>query len=123
MSFTQGDVRELQTAKAAIRAGIEILISEAGVSDDEIKTVYIAGGFGRRLNIKKACEIGLLPPRLAGRYRAVGNSSLGGCVKILEHGFDGTEHIRKVSQDFPLAENERFTELYLKYMSFGETEL
>ena len=123
VTFTQGDVRELQTAKAAIRAGIEILISESGVSDDEIKTVYIAGGFGRRLNIKKACEIGLLPPRLAGKYRAVGNSSLGGCVKILEHGFDGTEHIRKVSQDFPLAENERFTELYLKYMSFGETEL
>ena len=116
--FTQGDVRELQTAKAAIRAGLEILIRESGVREEDIKTVYIAGGFGRRLNIEKACAIGLLPPRFIGRYRAVGNSSLGGCVKILDNGFDGTEYIRSISRDFPLAENERFTEMYLKHMSF-----
>lgn len=118
--FTQSDMRELQTAKAAIRAGIELLLECSGADETDIKTIYIAGGFGKRLNIKKACAIGLLPPRFLGRYRAVGNSSLGGCVKMLEHGFDGAEYIRHISRDFPLAEHERFSEIYLDHMNFAK---
>lgn len=118
--INQRDIRELQTAKGAIRAGIEILISEYGIDESEISRVYIAGGFGKRLNADKACTIGLLPPRLAGKYMAVGNSSLGGCAKLLDNadGFEHTDRIRKISKDFPLAENERFTDLYIKYMDF-----
>ena len=120
--FTQKDVREIQTAKSAIRAGIEILIAESGVCERDIKTVYIAGGFGKRLNIEKACAIGLLPQRFAGRYRAVGNSSLGGCVKILDSrdGFERTEYIRGTAKDFSLAENEKFADMYIKYMEFSD---
>lgn len=120
--FTQKDLREIQTAKGAIRAGIELLIAESGVSESDIKTVYIAGGFGQRLNIVKACRIGLLPERFMGRYRAVGNSSLGGCVKILDNddGFERTELIRSISNDFALAENEKFTDEYIKYMDFPD---
>lgn len=118
--FTQKDVRELQTAKAAVRAGIEILLDEYGADEDEIKCVYIAGGFGKRLNIAKACRIGLLPDRFRGRYKAAGNSSLGGCVKLLENkdGFECIDKIRAVSEDFPLAEKEGFTEMFIKYMEF-----
>lgn len=118
--INQLDIRELQTAKGAIRAGIEILISEYGIDESEISRVYIAGGFGKRLNTDKACAIGLLPPQLAGKYISVGNSSLGGCAKLLDNpdGFEHTDMIRRISKDFPLAENERFTDLYIKYMDF-----
>lgn len=118
--INQSDIRELQTAKGAIRAGIEILISEYGIDESEISLVYIAGGFGKRLNADKACAIGLLPPQLAGKYISVGNSSLGGCAKLLDNpdGFEHTDMIRRISRDFPLAENERFTDLYIKYMDF-----
>ncbi len=118
--FTQKDVRELQTAKAAVRAGIEILLEEYGADESEIQRVYIAGGFGKRLNIEKACRIGLLPNRFAGKYKAVGNSSLGGCVKLLENqdGFECIDRIRDVSEDFPLAEKEGFAGMFMKYMEF-----
>ncbi|MGN0162922.1 MAG: ASKHA domain-containing protein, partial [Candidatus Ornithomonoglobus sp.] len=118
--FTQKDVRELQTAKAAVRAGIEILLEEYGAEEDKIQNVYIAGGFGKRLNIEKACRIGLLPKRFIGRYKAVGNSSLGGCVKLLENndGFECIDRIRSVSEDFPLAERKGFTESFMRYMEF-----
>lgn len=118
--FTQKDIRELQTAKSAIRSGIEILIKEYGA--DEINNIYIAGSFGKRIDIKKACGIGLLPARYAGRYKAVGNSALGGAVKILEKGTNGIEKLRAVAEDFPLAENPEFSELFIKYMEIGTEE-
>ena len=118
--FTQQDMREFQTAKAAVRAGIELLIEEYGAREADIKHVYIAGGFGKRLNIEKACRIGLLPHRLRGRYKAVGNSSLGGAAKLLENrsGFYAIDELKAAAHDFCLAENRRFAEEFVKYMNF-----
>ena len=118
--FTQKDVRELQTAKSAVRAGIELLISRSGVKKGDIKNVFLAGGFGKRLNIEKACRIGLLPPELAPRCTAVGNSSLGGAVKLLEHaeGMEAIEKIRSVADDFALADAPEFTDMFIRYMDF-----
>ena len=110
----QKDIREFQTAKGAIRAGVELLIKEYG--SDDIENIYIAGGFGKWLDINKACGIGLLPERYRDKYRAVGNGALGGAVKVLCSGIDGIEHIRSVARDFPLAEKNDFSELFLKYM-------
>ena len=110
----QKDIRELQTAKGAIRAGVELLIKEYGSED--IENIYIAGGFGKWLDINKACGIGLLPDRYRDKYRPVGNGSLGGAVKVLGSGIDGIEHIRSSARDFPLAEKSDFSELFLKYM-------
>ena len=112
----QRDIRELQTAKGAIRAGMELLMDEYG--SDDIENIYIAGGFGKWLDIDKACGIGLLTDRCRDKYRIVGNGSLGGAVKVLEKGIDGIEHIRSVAKDFPLAEKSDFSELFLKYMEF-----
>lgn len=118
--FTQKDVRELQTAKAAVRAGIETLIEEYGAADGDIRHVYIAGGFGRRLNIEKACRVGLLPKRFSGRTRAVGNSALGGCAKLLENedGFSRTDSIRAAARDFQLAKKRGFERRFMEYMYF-----
>lgn len=120
VSFTQKDIRELQMAKSAVRAGIEILIERFGCDEDKIENVYIAGGFGKRLNIEKACNIGLLPPRFKGRYKAVGNSALGGAVKLSENsdGFAMIDKIRAVSSDFSLAELPEFSEKFIQYMEF-----
>lgn len=118
--FTQQDVRSFQTAKSAIRSGIEILIAESGISADNIKNIYIAGGFGQKLNIEKACRTGLLPDIYKDKYKTVGNSSLGGCVKLLENkdGFAKIDKIKNISSDFSLAEHKNFSDLFLKYMYF-----
>ncbi|MDE6319983.1 MAG: ASKHA domain-containing protein, partial [Lachnospiraceae bacterium] len=70
------DIRSLQMAKAAIRAGIEILWVEMGCP--RMDRVYLAGGFGYELDVEAAFAIGLLPVQLRGRVEAVGNTSLAG---------------------------------------------
>jgi len=81
--ITQNDIRELQNAKAAIAAGIETLISESGNSIENIKEVYLAGGFGSFLNIQNALILGLLPNALNGRIKAIGNAAGAGAVLAL----------------------------------------
>ena len=66
VTLTQKDVREVQLAKGAIRAGIELLAKHLGVCVDEIQTVYLAGAFGNYLNPASACRIGMIPPGSSG---------------------------------------------------------
>ena len=72
------DVRAVQTAKAAVRAGIAALLAAAWVDPDEIGSVLLAGSFGLYLSPASAAAIGLLPPTWANDARAVGNAALDG---------------------------------------------
>ncbi|MHC4593311.1 MAG: ASKHA domain-containing protein, partial [Planctomycetota bacterium] len=60
--LTQRDVREVQLAKAAVRAGIEVIAEEFGVEPEEVAQVLLAGGFGNFIRRSHAIRIGLLPP-------------------------------------------------------------
>lgn len=73
--INQKDIRELQLAKGAIAAGIEILLSTFGAKVEDIKEVYLAGAFGNYLKPESACKIGLIPPELEGRIKPVGNAA------------------------------------------------
>ena len=64
VTLTQKDVREVQLAKAAIRAGIELLAKQLGVQVADIKKVYLAGAFGNYMDPASACRIGMIPPVL-----------------------------------------------------------
>jgi uncharacterized 2Fe-2S/4Fe-4S cluster protein (DUF4445 family) len=66
ITFSQKDFREVQLAKSAIRTGIDLLISRFGCSYEDIKRVYIAGGFGSKMDIKSAVGIGMIPQALEG---------------------------------------------------------
>ena len=71
VQITQEHVRNLQTAKAAIAAGIEILAKEYGITIGDIEQVYLAGGFGYFLEEEPAIGIGLLPRDLRGKVQSV----------------------------------------------------
>ncbi|MBT9138801.1 MAG: hypothetical protein DDT31_01378 [Syntrophomonadaceae bacterium] len=73
--LTQRDVRELQLAKGAIRAGIGILIREIGATEDEIEEVFLAGAFGNFLRTESVIRLGLLPDIPPGRITLSGNSA------------------------------------------------
>ncbi|SHM21238.1 Uncharacterized 2Fe-2 and 4Fe-4S clusters-containing protein, contains DUF4445 domain [Caldanaerovirga acetigignens] len=73
--INQKDIRELQLAKGAIAAGIEILLNTFGAKVGDIKEVFLAGAFGNYLNPESACKIGLIPPELEGRIKPVGNAA------------------------------------------------
>lgn len=76
-------LHQIMLAKAAICAGITCLAEAAAISLSEIKTVYLAGGFGFYLNVENAVEIGLLPSCFLKSVTVVGNTSLGGAVCML----------------------------------------
>ena len=78
ITLTQDDIRQLQMAKGAIAAGIQLLTEHRGLSLDQIDRVILAGAFGSFLNITNACRIGLLPSKLQSRIVAAGNIALSG---------------------------------------------
>ena len=93
--ITQKDIREVQLAKAAIAAGIKILIKEAKLGFNDIDRLYLAGGFGNYIHADHAFVIGLLPAGLKGKVTAVGNAAGTGTILALNSvHFD--EHIKQV---------------------------
>lgn len=118
--FTGKDVREVQLAKAAVRAGAETLMLRFGVTAGQIDKVYLAGGFGLKIDQNKAIEIGLLPEKFRGKIEAVGNSSLKGAVNYLleEEARIQTEEIIRISEEVNLSGDKDFNELYMEYMFF-----
>lgn len=80
--LTQNDIREVQMAKGAIAAGIELMVRDRGVDLAAIDRVLLAGAFGSFIRPSSACRIGLLPPALLDRIQAVGNAA-GSGAKLL----------------------------------------
>ncbi|WP_243037298.1 ASKHA domain-containing protein [Blautia obeum] len=120
--FTQKDVREIQLAKAAVRAGVETLLLRYGIEKEDVSRVYLAGGFGYKLDTSKAIAIGMLPEEFKDRIEAVGNSSLAGAVKYLSNP-DGDKEIRKLvelSDEIGLSSDKDFNEFYMDAMFFEE---
>ena len=83
ITFTQKDVREVQLAKAAVCAGIKILLKEKNINFNEIEKVYIGGGFGNYMDIESSVDIGMIPKELKGKIESVGNCAGGGAKTYL----------------------------------------
>jgi uncharacterized 2Fe-2S/4Fe-4S cluster protein (DUF4445 family) len=80
----QRDVRELQLASGAIRAGINILLRHAGIAPSDLGAVLLAGAFGNFIRRSNARRIGLLPDIPCSRIRFIGNAaSLGAKLALL----------------------------------------
>ena len=120
VKFTQNDIRELQMAKAAIRAGVDILVKKAGITFDEVDDCYLAGGFGTKIDIKKAAGIGLIPKELEMKTIPAGNTVLAGTKEVLlgRISKEELEKIQTMAEVINLAEENDFEELYLSYMDF-----
>ncbi len=73
--LTRKDISEIQLAKGAIRAGIELLLLEARLSAEELDQFIIAGAFGSFIDVKSAVSIGMFPDLPLNRFRQVGNAA------------------------------------------------
>lgn len=73
--FTQKDVREVQLAKGAMAAGIQMMCRRLGITTEDIASVMIAGAFGSYMSPASACGIGLIPPELEEKVIAIGNAA------------------------------------------------
>jgi uncharacterized 2Fe-2S/4Fe-4S cluster protein (DUF4445 family) len=80
---TRGDIREIQLAKAAIRAGLGVLLDHAGVQAGEIDHFIVAGAFGTYLRLESAVAIGMFPKLPGDRYHQIGNAAGVGAQMML----------------------------------------
>ncbi len=83
LMVTRRDVHEIQLAKGAIRAGVEVLLLEAGLTAQDIDTFIVAGAFGTYLDLESAIRIGMFPPLPLARFKQVGNAAGTGARQML----------------------------------------
>lgn len=116
--LTQKDVREFQLAKSAIRAGVECLIHQAGISWGDVSHFYVAGGFSAGLNVDNAAFIGLIPEALKEKFVGINNASLLGCIK---YACEPEKHALPLAEAHyvDLSADALFTQLFMEYMMFG----
>jgi uncharacterized 2Fe-2S/4Fe-4S cluster protein (DUF4445 family) len=117
VSLTQSDVRQLQLAKAAIAAGIQILLGRWGARSADVTRLYLAGAFGNYVNRSSARSIGLfdLPE---GLVSPAGNTALLGAKLALLGGGAGFTDLRRKIEHVSLAADARFQEIYVDEMRF-----
>lgn len=125
--LTQHDIRELQLAKAAIGAGVEMLLQSCGMKAEELSGIYLAGAFGSYLDVAAAQEIGLLPNISKDKIKAVGNGALHGASCVLQRIYlqrgveEEMEYLEKIARDtthISLAEQGEFSTIYLEAVNF-----
>lgn len=117
---TQEDVRNLQLAKAAIAAGIEILLKEKAFGYKDVTGVLLAGGFGSFLNKESAAKIGLIPKELLPVTEAVGNAAGEGAV-FAAISNDARNHLLEIRSEMhylELSMHPAFSDLYMECISF-----
>ncbi|MEE8390611.1 MAG: ASKHA domain-containing protein [Anaerolineae bacterium] len=69
------DINEIQLAKAAIRAGVEVLLNEAGLKAEQVERVVVAGAFGTYLDVDSALALEMFLPLPRERFVQVGNAA------------------------------------------------
>jgi uncharacterized 2Fe-2S/4Fe-4S cluster protein (DUF4445 family) len=122
---SEADLENLIRTKAAIYAACDLILQNVGLTWDRIARVYIAGGFGRYINVADAVRIGMLPDLPPRRFRYVGNSALTGAyIALLSR-----EHRRALAElaarmtYVDLGSDPRYMDSYVKAMFLPHTEL
>lgn len=122
--FTQKDIREVQLAKAAVRAGIDILLREAGMETADVARLYLAGGFGSAMRPESAARIGLIPEELSDRATVLGNAAGSGALRYAteEGAAESALGIIRRTRYIELSAHAGFTDAYVERMLFPERE-
>ena len=122
VSVSQKDIRSYQLAMAAISAGIQVLLSESGLTEEDVADVYIAGGFGCALDVASAARTGLFPATLVHCAHGAGNTSLTGASKALLSAAarEALADIQRYCRYEELSTHAQFNEYYVSAMEFPE---
>lgn len=117
--LTQKDVRNVQMAKSAIAAGVLTLCQHVGITAQDVDALYLAGGFGKHMDLQNAAAIGLIPQALIPRTRVIGNAALVGAeMLLLQTDFLAeTETYAHECEIVVLSGNAAFSDYYIDCMT------
>jgi len=123
--LTEPDIENIIRAKAAIYAGFSTLLKEVGYTFEDVHKVYIAGGFGKFLNIDKAIILGMLPDIPREKFEFLGNTSiLGAYLSLLSRKMrEEAEEIAKKITYLELSVSRSFMEEYVSGLFIPHTNI
>ncbi|MCM2359217.1 MAG: ASKHA domain-containing protein [Geobacteraceae bacterium] len=120
--LSQRDIRQVQLAKAAIRAGMEVLCERAGIHWEALREVVLTGSFGARLSPEQLKNVGIFPEKMVDMCSFVRDGALAG----VEHavctpgGFGAVESLSAALRVVPLSGTPAFEKHFLEQMNFPE---
>ena len=112
------DVRQVQLAKGAICGGIKTLLSREGLKPSDVKTLYIAGGFGSYIDLDSAAKVGIFPKEFRQTSEVIGNAALSGAIMMLLGADKRFEPGSIKCECINLAQEPEFSDLYMESMFF-----
>jgi uncharacterized 2Fe-2S/4Fe-4S cluster protein (DUF4445 family) len=123
--FTESDINELAQAKGANVAGLQVIFNDYGIAFADLDVFYLAGGFGRHLNIETSQRIGLIPNLPAEKIVQVGNAAIeGACIALLSrakrHELEAL--VKKVTH-CRLEAHENFFNFFVEGCQFNPVEI
>jgi len=120
ITLTQIDIRNVQLAKAASFAASRILLKEAGLTDKDINTVYIAGAFGKNVDINNFTRLSFIPHFTNAHYNAIGNTSLMAAIEAIrnEKFIQSLATMKNNITTIDLSSHHEFNDVYLKSLNF-----
>lgn len=122
LHLLQKDVRELQLAKAAIAAGVKLLLKESGFTMEDVQTIFIAGAFGNYIDPSAALRLGLLPGAELKKIKFIGNAALTGSSRALlqKSSRKKAEDLATKAKFFELAGRKDFQDTFAESMLFTD---
>jgi uncharacterized 2Fe-2S/4Fe-4S cluster protein (DUF4445 family) len=118
--LTQHDVRELQKAKGAIRAAIDVLIQQLNLAPDDLQKVILTGSFGGQVDIDAIIDIGMIPPvRRDVVETAANGAGFGAAMFLTDEGFALGEKLAAESKQVDLDLDANFNMLYIEGMALA----
>nr|WP_294501774.1 ASKHA domain-containing protein [uncultured Rhodopila sp.] len=118
--LSQRDIRQVQLAKAAVRAGIDTMLLRNGLTPAQLDRALVAGSFGYHLTTRSLIDIGLFPAELDGKVSFVGNTARTGAEALLTND-EARETLRLVTsrvEAVELATDPDFTKVFVAAMAF-----
>ena len=118
--LTQKDVRELQLAKGAVAAGIDILMHELGIGMEDIQQIHLAGALGNYIQPYSAIRIGLIPSVNPDMIKPLGNAaSAGGSMALLSKShWEMAEELADAIEHIELSTHSAFEQKFIENLDF-----
>jgi len=123
--ITQADVSNLIRSKAAIYAAISMLVKAVDVKMDDIRHIYLAGGFGNYLDVRNAITLGMLPDVPPERIHFVGNTAIAGARAAIlsEEALGRIEHVARMMTYIDLMTNPKYMDEFVSANFIPHTDI
>ena len=120
LNLTQHDVRELQKAKGAIRAAIDVLMMQLNLQPSDLQKVILTGSFGGQVDIDAIIDIGMIPPVQREAVETAANGAgFGAAIFLTDEGFALGEKLAREAKQIDLDMDANFNNLYIEGMSLA----